>query len=351
MTAPDPAAAARARYARVQAAMTRRDVGALLLATPHLAAFASGARRVQVAGSGGVLPWVVIRAGAPAATIFTTDPDGAPPWMPREAVEPFCWDRERLLGRLRALVAGSGGALACDVFAPAVAALAADLGRPLLDAAPLLAEAAAPRSGTEVALVVRALAAARGVVRAATAAVTPGTTVAAVLARGADAMSAHGAGFPLAEGLVWRVARAFTRLGPEAVIAPDDVLALEAGLYVAGHAGVAGNTVRADGRRPLAPQRRAWSAALCALAKCCRAGATTADIRGAAVAAGATQAGLLAHGLGVGIELPYVDAGGDDAVPLAAGTVIVLAPVVDGVRATRALLVTGGTPRWLEPAP
>jgi hypothetical protein len=39
------------------------------------------------------------------------------------------------------------------------------------------------------------------------------------------------------------------------------------------------------------------------------------------------------------------------AVPLRAGTVLVLAPVVGAFRATRALLVTDGTPRWLEDEP
>src|SRR5213593_661733 len=146
--APSVAAAARARYARVQAAMARHGVGALLLATPHLAAFASGARRVQVAGSGGALPWVVIPADAPAATVFTTDPDGAPSWMPRACVEPIYWDRERQLTRIAALLAGTHGAVACDAWSPALRSLTG--ARPLVDAAPILAEAVAPRTEGEI---------------------------------------------------------------------------------------------------------------------------------------------------------------------------------------------------------
>src|SRR5437899_11144624 len=98
--------------------MARHGVGALLLATPHLAAFASGARRVQVAGSGGGLPWVVIVAGAPSAVVFTADPDGAPSWMPRSAVEPLLWDHARARRRLAELVASARGAIACDTFSP-----------------------------------------------------------------------------------------------------------------------------------------------------------------------------------------------------------------------------------------
>ena len=41
----------------------------------------------------------------------------------------------------------------------------------------------------------------------------------------------------------------------------------------------------------------------------------------------------------------------DDDQPLRAGSVLVLAPVVDGVRATRALVVRDGAAHWLEPAP
>jgi Xaa-Pro aminopeptidase len=346
----DPAGAARERYRRVQAAMARRDVGALLLATPHLAAFASGARRVQVAGSGGTVPWVVVCRDAPAARIFTTDPDGAPPWMPRTAVEPLRWDREEQLARIADLVRPTGGAIACDVFSAAVGRLAEAAGRRLVDAAPLLAEAAAPRSDGEVALVVRAVGAARNGLRAAMGGVAPERPVAALVSPFAAAMARAGAGFPLSEGLVWRAGPTFVRLDAAAVVDADDVLALEFGLWVGGHAGVAGDTVGATGDRLLA-KRRAWEAALAAVAERCRAGATVADVAAAAAAAGAASEGPLAHGLGVGIEPPLVGAPGDAAAPLAAGTVLVLAPVVEGFRATRALVVTEGAPRWLEASP
>src|SRR5262245_57657157 len=97
---PEEADAARARHGRVLAAMERHGVGALLIGTPHLGAFAAGARRVRVAGSGGTVPWVAIVAGAPAPTVFTPDPDGAPGWTPRESVEPLRWDRAAQLARL-----------------------------------------------------------------------------------------------------------------------------------------------------------------------------------------------------------------------------------------------------------
>src|SRR5439155_20454454 len=128
---------ATARHQRVQAAMARHGVGALCLATPHLAAFASGARRVQVAGSGGTMPWVVVLAGAPSAIVFTTDPDGVPSWMPRAAIEPLRWDRERQLARIAGLLSDTRGPVGCDVFAPALRDALA--GRTLGDAAPILA--------------------------------------------------------------------------------------------------------------------------------------------------------------------------------------------------------------------
>ena len=349
MTAGD-AELARARYARVQAAMARRGVGALLLAAPHLGALASGARRVQVAGGGGSLPWVVVTAGAPAATVFTPDPDGAPPWMPRASVEPLRWDRDAHLRRIVALVASTHGSVACDVLSPPLRAALAPLDRPLVDAAPLLAEARTPHSEGEVQAITSALRAARRGLAAAAAAVAPGATPAALAARFLATMTAARAGFPLSEGLVWRSGARLTRLAPGDALHAGDVVALEFGLYVAGHAGVAGNTVACDGR-DLSPSRRAWSKALCVIAGRCRAGATSADLREAAAEAGAGQAGLLAHGLGVGIEPPLIDLDGDDAEPLRAGTVLMLAPVVGGFRATRALLVTEGAARWLEAAP
>ena len=346
---PEVVRAVRARYGRVQAAMARRGVGVLLLATPHLGAFASGARRVQVAGSGAAVPWVVVPADAPAAIVFTPDPDGAPPWMPAAHVEPLCWDRARQLARLAALVAPTRGAIACDVWSPAVRTLAGQ--RPLVDAAPLVAEATAPRTSDEIALVVRALAVTRRSLAAALAAVAPGTSVAALVACAARAMAADGAGFPLATARVWKMAPAgLVRLAPDAVLGAHDVLALETALWVDGHAGVAGGTTASDGRDAPAA-RHAWMAASDVLAERCRTGATTATVRAVAAAAGAGRVGLVAHGLGVGVEPPYVRLEGDDAVPLAAGTVLVLAPVVAGFRATRALVVTDTGGRWLEDTP
>ena len=320
--------AERARYARVQSAMARHGVGALLLATPHLATFASGARRVQVAGSGGTVPWVVVLAGAPSAVVFTTDPDGVPAWMPRAAVEPLRWDRGAQLGRIAELVAAVDGTVACDVFAPALGAALA--GRTLVDAAPLFAEAVAPRATVEVDAVARALAVARRAVDASAQAVASGVAMTESAARAAE----HAAGFPLAETTVRRA---------------GDLAQVEVSLYVAGHAGVAGDTVGCG--IDVSDRRRAWADTLCAVAKRAREGSSTGALRDAARAAGAGATGLLAHGLGVGIEPPLVDLDADDDAPLRAGTILVLAPDVRGFRATRALLVTERAPRWIEPAP
>jgi len=347
---PDAATLARERYGRVQAAMARQNVGTLLLATPHLALFASGARRVQVAGSGSTVPTVVVTAGAPAPVVFTPDPDGAPPWMPRAAIEPLRWDRERQLARIAELVAPTPGAVASDVLAPSLRVCLERLGRECVDAAPLLAEAAAPRTAGEVAAIVAALAVARAGLAAAAAAVRPGATPAHLVAAFGESMAAARCGFPLAEGLVWRASSRFTRLASGEPFSPGELLGLEFGVYLDGHAGVAGGSVVCDGSPPSALRRR-WFTALCAMARQCRAARSTADLRAAARAAGATQVGLLAHGLGVGIEPPLVDLEMDEDGPLRAGSVLVLAPVVEGFRATRALVVREGAARWLEPAP
>jgi hypothetical protein len=335
---------ARERFMRVQAAMARHGVGALCLATPHLAVFASGARRVQVAGSGGSMPWVVVIAGAPSSVVFTTDPDGVPSWTPRSAIEPLRWNRDRQLERIAALVAPTTGTVACDVFSPALAG--ALTGRTLVDAAPLLAEAVAPRTSAELSAIRRALGAVRAGLRAAAAAMTPDATPGVLHARFFESTSATGAGFPLAEGSIRRDGRTIRvgePIGTGAVV-------LEFGLYLEGHAGVAGDTMPC-GVGDLTEPRRAWSEALCALAKRCRAGASTLELRDEAACVGATQDGLIAHGLGVGIEAPLIDLHDDRGARLEAGTVLVLAPVVDGFRATRALLITERAPRWLEPAP
>jgi Xaa-Pro aminopeptidase len=342
--------ATRERYARVQAAMARHGVGVLLLASPQLGAFASGARRVQVAGSGGSVPWVGIAAGAAAPLVFTPDPDGAPAWYPPASVAPLCWDREAQLARLATLLERAPGHVACDVFSAGVRALAAAHGRSLVDGVAIVEESLAPKSAAEVDGIAVALAAARAGLRAALAAVAPGATPAALVARFAALMSEARAGFPLSEGLVWRVGERLVRLAPAARLVAGDAVALEMGLSKGGHAGVAGDTLVVGGADDPSARRR-WGEVVAGLGAVCCAGATTADLRGAARAAGAAEAGLLAYGLGVGVEPPHLRLVSDDAAPLRAGTVLVLAPVVGSVRATRALLVTDGPPRWLEGEP
>jgi len=204
-----------------------------------------------------------------------------------------------------------------------------------------------PKTADEVAAVKTTLRAARSALRGAVRAAGPGEPVAALIA--AVAESSAGC-FPLGEGFVWRIGSPFVRLAATDVLGAGDVVALELGLSHAAYAGVAGDTV-AVGGGDLTAARRAWFAVLCAIAKRCRRGATAADLARAATAAGARREGLLAHGLGVGVEPPFIDLDGGDAEPLRPGTVLVLAPVVAGFRATRALLVTEGSPRWLEGAP
>ncbi len=348
-----PADPTRARYERLQAAMARRGVGTLLLATPHLAAFASGARRVQTAGSGGTLPWVVVAAGAPSAVVFTTDPDGAPPWMPRDAVEPLRWNRTAQLDRLVALVLPGEGAIAIDVLSPVLREVLGATGRLLVDAAPLLVEAAAGRSEEEVEAVRRAVVAARAGLAAALAGAVPGATLAALVARFARTLGAAGVGFPLTEGLAWSADRRLARRAPEDPLEHGEAVVLELGCQLGGYAGVAGDTTGADVE--LGPLRRQWRDAVESLAVHCRPGVTTADLRAAAAAEGLGQIGLLAHGLGVGLEPPYCALDAEDVEPLLEGTVLVLAPVVAvggrAFRATRALVVGDGLPRWLEPSP
>src|SRR5439155_1207426 len=153
---PDAAALARERYGRVQAAMARQNVGTLLLATPHLALFASGA----------------------------------------------------------------------------------------------------PRPAGEVAAIAAALAVARAGLAAAAAAVRPGATPAHLVAAFGESMAAARCGFPLAEGLVWRASSRFTRLAPGEPFSPGELLALEFGVYLDGHAGVAGGSVVCDGSPPSTLRRR-----------------------------------------------------------------------------------------------
>jgi Xaa-Pro dipeptidase len=103
----------RTSYRRVRDAMSSRGIDAMLLCRYADAHRVSGARRVQVAGGPGGVPWVAAFASEEAPRVYTTDLDGVPEWI--GAGQAMRWDASHLVEQI---AARRPKRIAYDVLAP-----------------------------------------------------------------------------------------------------------------------------------------------------------------------------------------------------------------------------------------
>ncbi len=338
------------RFVRLQGVMAARGVDAVLLSRWTHGVLVSGARRVQIGGSGGGAPWVVV-SGAPAPHVFTTDPDGRPAWIPCTHVHPLPWDPATLVARIAAIVAdggaargvGSGGRrVAYDVLSVSMLERlrGAMPDARFEDAAPLLAAARRPKAAAELERLARAAAKAARATAAAGRVLEPGRSGGEVAAAAYAAMGADAVGYPLAEvdvsrlavdGTLHSLSRRAEPCGPASAHIVIDVLVSDEGF-----AGRCVRTFVCGGPIPGSARNleNRWRAAVERLAVAARPGAIPADLLRAARGLPRPPRGLLAHGLGIGVEPPLVAAdetperNADTAPDLEIGDVLALLPCV-----------------------
>jgi Xaa-Pro aminopeptidase len=317
--------------------MRAAAVDAVLLSRLSHGFGVSGARRIQVSGSGGGSPWVVVLQGALTPHVFTPDPDGIPAWIPAAAVSPLRWDPVELARAVAAICrrAAHGSRrtlrIAYDVLSVGMLErLARELpGARFEDAEPLLATVHGAKSLTEISALRAAAAKARRAAGAAGAALRPGCRLADAEAAAYEQMGRDGIGFPLAEIGLWGVRPE----APAVVSRRADALGLGARLIVdvvLSDGGICGRAIRTFicGRDPTAEEEalgRRWGDAVDALARALRPGCGAAELRQAIAAVVSRESGppavdLFAHGVGVGIEPPFVRVAGEAACPPGAGT-------------------------------
>jgi Xaa-Pro aminopeptidase len=351
--APDRGSAADAvdRYQRLQTAMRAAGVDAVLLSRWTHGFAVSGARRVQVGGSGAGAPWVIVACGAPAPHVFTPDPDGVPDWIPASNRHPLQWSPEAL-ARTVADICARAGRVRCLAYDVVSVGMLERLGHQLPsarfeDAQPLLAAVRRAKSATEIAALRDAHDKAARAAAAGGAALRPGAGSADMEAAAYEQMARDGIGFPLAEIGLWVAppgapalasspVRSFT-VGARVII---DVMVSDAG--------VCGRALRTFvcGRNPTVEEEalgRCWRDAVERIASVLRPGCRAQQLRDAIDAAVAAPGGgvaqadsveLLAHGVGIGIEPPFarLASSGHGQTPaepgLAEGAVVLVAPRV-----------------------
>jgi Xaa-Pro aminopeptidase len=338
------------RYRRLQTAMHAAGVDAVLLSRWTHGFAVSGARRVQVGGSGAGATWVIVARGAPAPHVFTPDPDGLPDWIPAPNRHPLQWNPESLAHAVTEICAGAGRelCLAYDVLSVGMLErLARQLpGARFEDAQPLLAAVRRSKSDGETAALREAHDKAARAAAAAGAALRLGGGRPDVEAAAYEQMARDGIGFPLAEIEVRVVppsqapasGREFRfTVGARLVV---DVMVSDAG--------VCGRALRTFvcGRDPSVDEEalgRCWRGAVEGIASVLRPGCRAQQLRDAidaivaAPGGGVTSVELLVHGVGIGIEPPVarLASSGAGRVPrhtdepgLAEGAVLLVAPRV-----------------------
>ena len=306
----------RARYERVRAAMADHRVDVLLLARQANAYYASGARRVQIAGSGGGVPWVVVRAGENAPTVFTTDLDGLPEWI-ADAGRLFCWNPTRLVDEISAFGVRR---IAYDVASPRFLALleAAIPGIEWQDGEALMTAVTAIKSPEEVARIEAAVGAAEHAAEAGLRAFHATPEENRVRAATMGAAIEAGAGF-LAREVGCRIAADRRRIELEVAVVRD------------GYQGECVTTGFAAG----APQDAcaAWNRTAENVVAACRPGATAEGLR----AAGGE---VVIHSIGTGVERPTW--------PLRSGMVVVATLATAMIRGTVTAAITASGARLLS---
>lgn len=291
----------RVRLARCFAAMDAHDVDALVLSREGNVRYASGARRLWLAGPRAFGPGCVLVRATRAVHLLATSDAGVPAdVVPRAHLYPLTWSPDALAAHL-ARIAGLAESSTIGVDGWNAAA-----GRLLARVAP----SARVVDGDALLRGVRAvkLPAEIEAIRAAVAIATQGlAAVRAALAEGASEPALRAA-------LLARVASLGATVPAHDAVRLSDVrpplVGLRCGVLLDGYEGTLARTVARPGAPPAAEHQdlvRRGGALRAALIAACRSGASAADLFAAYAASGEPlPPGAIVHGSGLGAEPPLV---------------------------------------------
>ena len=291
-----------ARRDRVFRAMAAAGIDVLVLGRGDAVAYATGARALWTAGTRPFGPAAVLVASTGATHLLSTWDAGVPPEVPVEHLYGVTWNPEVMAGALRAIPGlAEARRLGVDALSPGFERAARRLapGAELVPADDLLRGVRARKLPGEVERLRAAVDVAAVGVEAARGALAAGASYAQALAAALGATAGRGVTVPTSAPVV-------RPAGPGGSLVHIDL-----GLLVDGYEGALGRTVPADGASAREP--RLAAEAQRRLLHACRPGATGAELRTVAAAAGAT--GWMVRGSGMGFEPPVVT----DTVGAAAG--------------------------------
>lgn len=351
-----------ARRERLFEVMERGGLDALLLGRAANIRYATGARRLWIAGSLQFAPACVV-TGAGGIHLVSTSDEGIPDEIPRENLIPASLNPQniaRALGEIEDLTGARriGVDAMSETFAgllPSIAPAAE-----VVDATSALQEARAVKLPGEVACLRTALSATEGALEETTDYLIPGISERELAARYAAAMTRYGLTQPALQGTFCVLPRQgdslstregcppLRRLPGDRPVEAGDPVAMHAGVIYAGYEGSIARTRICPDPRGATSTRFGDLQARCngvidSMIAACTAGNSGGDLRRAYEHSGEPLPPLpVAHGLGLGMETPIIGTNlgpaHDDSQPLIPGMVLAL----------QAYVFTDAVGGWLE---
>lgn len=319
----------RERRERVLAAMERHGVDVLVLGREGNARYASGARRLSLAGTRPFGPGcVVVRATGQVHLISTWD-DGIPPEIPHENLFGITWNPLNYVEWIKGMEGVAGASrVGVDGMSPLFGQLL-PLAVPdaeLVAADELMFEARKTKTADEIACIRTAVAVAEASLSTAIAVLRPGVRERDLLGAFERQMADLGVTVPAREGTFCVTPRehaetgglSLRRIATDLAINEGDLVAMSSGVLYAGYEGSVARTWPCLGSGELSDPQRAlgarWLKVREALLETCRAGSTGVELRKAYEGTGEPLPPLpIVRGVGLGFEAPVVgtDLGSD----------------------------------------
>jgi Xaa-Pro aminopeptidase len=368
----DLARMGRARYARVQAALARQDVDALVLLKAGNARYVSGAETPMAEASREyAFPTVaLVLRGAPHPWVLTAYPGAAPPALPTESILPpelpeTGAGATRLVAQVQRLLRPAGrGRIGFDGLSLAVRSTLAEAmpAAEIIDAERVMGEARLVKTADEIACLKHVEWLNEAAMYAVLPEFGPGLREVELNAAFFQRLAEVGVAYPYVDG-TWRVTartRAeatfachfdipYSGLTSDQIIREGDLVVIDNGVIWEGYVSDFGRTWYAGtGTKPSPRQKdlfKKWRELFLAMLEVCRPGRSSAELP-PVVRATAQKLGLdywpsyasICHGIGLyGADPPFVGALAamdvDNPIPFEPGMVLALEPYVweDGV--------------------
>lgn len=309
----------RDRTARLLRAMEDQSIDALVLGRDDNLRFATGARRLNLAGNRPFMPaCVVVRDGGDIYVVNTWD-DGVPDEIPHDHLIQLSVNPMDIVVALQKISGLTGAAtIGIDGISPLYRDLLAMTapGARLVNADPVLRQARTPKSADEILCISTALAIAESAMEDVVRALDPGVTERSLLGVFRGRAASLGTSEPASEGTFCAIPAPgpdgvvrLRRITGDRTIDEGDLVALSSGVLYAGYEGTVGRTWRCSARPGHAPTggprqlHARWQETFDRVLDACRPGATGADLADAHLASGEPLGELpLAYGVGLGFE-------------------------------------------------